>query len=142
MTTGAVRPGSMLLDPADVGLAAWAFGELIRLRRTRGEVVPSELVRLSEVTRAAIAIDSPAGPLTCEVIDSASPISPILAEAAPSTSEGLTVTVARMIERSEPRVRQLVADGRLPARRTGARALLIDRDGVAAYLTRREQGAA
>jgi excisionase family DNA binding protein len=142
MTTGAVRPGSMLFDPADVGLAAWAFGELIRLRRTRGEVVPSELVRLSEVTRAAIAIDSPAGPLTCEVIDSASPISPILAEAAPSTSEGLTVTVARMIERSEPRVRQLVADGRLPARRTGARALLIDRDGVAAYLTRREQGAA
>ena len=127
--SGVVPAGTVQLDPADAALGAWAVGELIRVRTVRREAIPSELVRLNGVLRAAVGA----------AVGSASTQHAGPVAAALSTPDGLTVTeVAHMIERSPGRVRQLVADGTLPARRAGRRTLLVDPGGVAGYLSRRQ----
>jgi excisionase family DNA binding protein len=119
-------PGTVLVDPADAALLAWAIGEAVRSMRTTCRTVPTELQRLHGLLRATVAGGS----------DSAH-AEPAPVMAASGQDEVTVAEAAVALARSPQRVRQLVAAGVLPARRVGQRALLLDADAVAAYVLRR-----
>jgi hypothetical protein len=52
--TGPLPRGSMLVDPHDAALLAWAAGEALRGMRAAGRTLPSELVRLYDTLHAVV----------------------------------------------------------------------------------------
>lgn len=138
--SGPVPAGSVLLDPADAAVAAWAMREAIRALGVAGRPVPTRLAGLAATLTAAAA---------AAVGDSASAVRPDRAGPAASPAD-LTVEVvpvseaAALLSLSRSRVRQLIAAGELPAQRAGKRVLLVDRAAAAALAatrTTRPEGA-
>lgn len=142
--------GSVLLDPADAALAALVLRDLAARQAAAGRPVPPRLTDLAAVLAAAAnaspvvsvhtAVDQyervgvAGGSRSARGRDtqarSRSPHHPNLQE----------VTVhqaAAMLGLSTSRIRQLIATGVLPARRPGARLLLVDHAAITAYAAER-----
>jgi excisionase family DNA binding protein len=148
--TGPVAPGTLHVDPVDLLVLNGLVREGARSLVTRRRLTPREADILAVVATTAYAARvsaiasgqaSAVAVTSGNVIPASANANGILsteASVARSDPNELTVTeVADMIARSQQRVRQLVTDGTLPARRVG-RTYLVDADAVTAYLLVRD----
>jgi excisionase family DNA binding protein len=127
--TRPLGPGHLIVDPVDVGLLAFLVREGVMAVGARAALPPrvSQLLATVEVAAAAARTAAGCGSANGAVRAAGQP-------AQSSPDNAMTVTeVAQVIGRTPQRVRQLVADGTLPARRAGRRTLLVDADAVASY---------
>jgi excisionase family DNA binding protein len=130
--------GTIIVDPPDAPLAAFLMREGALAVGARRALPARVGPLLAEVETGAANARAAAGCVTASA--TASPGGPDAPPLAPSP-EMTIQEVAQVIQRSPQRVRQLVADGTLTARRAGRRTLLVDADEVAGYILSRQEAA-
>lgn len=131
--TAPLPAGSLLVDPADVGLLAVLVREgAARVAQRRR--LPTQVADLMAAVEQAAAEARAAAGVASNSTSTAS---------GGTTAPSLDMTVqeaASAIGCSPGWVRQLVSGGSLHARRVGGRVLLLDRDAVAALVLSRRSG--